>query len=334
MTQTRTIGLLIGLAVGAACNLFGDEGDECRPLGPTVPEDLWTLPWVEIQVPQGFCGVAAAYQYQVYAFGSVPALAADYDGFDGELTFPPGTRVLVELSSGGAEVVLGAESGEVCGRHWNACTSPGDFACQPLTVVASDVFSATRNEVVLRDDGALVHAAGAFWLLQPRGEDGVWRMDPATFEWEQVAAGFPEGVAGGNSFNGGLAIADGAAIHYLINTKSFIFDTATRSWSAGVELGHSAGSYASGVAIGGRLYVAMEGLLGIGGGHFVYDPATRATAGFDATSGDGEALIRQNTIAFARGGAAVFGGGNECDERDLGCWRQDFRIYDPARDRT
>lgn len=319
-------------ALAGGCGLFvDDEEDPCKPLPATRSEDLWSIPWVELQVPQGFCNVAAAYQYQIYSFGSVPGLAADYDGFDGEMTFPPGTRVLLELSSGGYEVLLGDESGEVCGRHFNACTEPGEYACQPLTIVAHDVFSATRNELFLYQDGALAEANGSVWLLQPRYHDGVWRMDPATFEWEQVLADFPGAVPMSGTFTGGVAIAAGTDIHYVINDRAFVFDTVARAWSAGVEIEHPIGWNASAVAHQGLLYINLEGLLGSGGGMVAFDPATRKTTAISTSVGSsGSPLQRQNTIAFARGDTIVFGGGNECDERDAGCWRQDFRILDLA----
>lgn len=320
------------LLVLTGCNLFGTDDESCTPLPPTTPEDLWSIPWVELNVPQGFCNVAAAYQFQIYTFGSHPVLVDDVDGFGGEMTFPPGSQVTT-LSGGGAEVILGAASGEVCGRHHNDCTPPGELACQPLTVVAHDVFTATRNDLLLYQGGALAYANGAVWDLQPRYHDGVWRMDPETLVWEQVLDTFPEGTPGGGDFSSGDAIVVGTDIWYVANGRAFRFDTAARTWTGGTPLADAWSQNASSVVHNGRLYIQNAEIptSGTGVGLFTFDPVTVTSAIVSIVPQAGATLLnRQNTVAFARGDKLVFGGGNECDERNIGCWKQDFRIFDPA----
>ncbi|MBP9113407.1 MAG: hypothetical protein KBF88_11410 [Polyangiaceae bacterium] len=321
----RSLLAFVGLAT-LGCGVFsGGDEDECKPLAPTKAEDLRSMPWIEVQKPPGFCNAAVAYQYKIYAFASLPVLVDDIDGFDGEMTFPPGARSK-KLSGGGAEVTFGSESGELCARHWNTCTPQGAFFCQPFTVVNSNVFAELRVEnQVFFEDGAMAYAGGAVWYMEPRGHHGVWRMDPKTNDWSVVNASFPDGGESVGSLTGGNAIGVGNDVWYLINGKAFRFDTVAQSWSPAVAVSEVSGANAASVPFNGKLYVAKEGLLNMGGGGYIFDPATKTT-----TTAGLSPFQRREMVGFVRNGKIVFGGGYECDEKSRGCWKQDFSSYDPV----
>lgn len=316
-------GMRRSLAVSVCALLTGcgllfppDDTTPCEPLAPLTADDLTTGPF-DVLTDFGFCNVAHAHQFQVYAVQTTPTALPQLEIYDTDWTFPPGT--IVDDLGTGAAVQLGTESGEVCARHSNTCTEPSPFVCQPLTVVSTNVWAPLRTELDDVAGGAMAATDDAVWYLMPRFRSsyGMWRYDRDDVTWRQVSHTFPVGSPDTGELTGGVAVGHGDALHYLKGPRVFRFDTTTSTWTELPAIDHSVSTANASVVVDGRLWV-------FGAELWSYDPATHTTTTL------GEVAGIQDAVMFERNGFLVIGGGHVCDQRDINCWQQGFSRIDLA----
>ncbi len=176
------------------------------------------------------------------------------------------------------------EQGVALNSRFNSCTNQWESMSAMPAARAGMAMATLAGQIYVMGGGSQVRS---YTAMKVRSHDNLWRYDPASDSWTELAA-LPLPLVGATAaaLDGKIYLFGGLSIGYTIvedfglgelvgdifNKRTYIYDPATDSWTTGTAIPEAERFFAAAVAVGNEIMVA-GGWPNLDLVHF-YNPAT------------------------------------------------------------